>query len=261
MSEEPYLDPRVEIDAALEVNPSAKEKLRAVLTIAYRLSTEKKQWHNLAAKLKETLDTVKSKQEVSCGWCGEVFGVVERTDGEEKLKAYTKVAEHAKTCSMHPFNEKMDCGHPKRYLYKLSENKEYCLLCVLDGDLESRVIQETRLMWRASAVKYAKKLEAKIAEMETNHASELEKIMDAENERADFLRSTVGTSSLEHFIVRFKEMQAESTRLRKSLEEYANTENWVSGYNPSGNPTGFHDLWLAEDGYIIAEAALRGSKP
>ena len=99
---EPYLDPEAEINFALSANISSKEKLRGVLTIAYRLAKEKQQWMNLATALKESLDAAKNKQEVICGWCGEVFGVVDRANEEEKEKALSWFSEHTRTCAKHP---------------------------------------------------------------------------------------------------------------------------------------------------------------
>ncbi len=161
---EPLLDPEEEIKFAAETITGTKEKLRAVMTIAYRHAVQLKQWRNLATTLKEILDEVKSKQEVSCGWCGQVFGTVERTNVAETKKVLEQVAEHAWGCAQHPFNQKMPCGHEARYAYPPTGDQGttfYCLVCAsLDqNEQHDEEIKELRDNLKAENARLRKLLE------------------------------------------------------------------------------------------------------
>jgi hypothetical protein len=64
-------------------------------------------------------------------------------------------------------NAPMPCGHPARYVWPHqgdSGTTYNCLACVLDGDPQSAVSQQTREYWRASAIKFADKVLAALAD-------------------------------------------------------------------------------------------------
>ena len=104
---EPFLDPEEEIKFAVETITNTKEKYRAVLNIAYRLAKQVKQWRNLADQLKQSLDYVRDNQQMSCGWCGQNFGVVKRDDDDAVKLLKAEMRSHALKCPLNPASIKI----------------------------------------------------------------------------------------------------------------------------------------------------------
>lgn len=65
--------------------------------------------------------------------------------------------------------------------------------------------------------------------------AEIARMNALENVRADFLLRMIGNRSLEHFVVRWDELQAENRRLRAALEKYADEKNW-NGWHVTAKP-------------------------
>jgi len=104
--------------------------------------------------------------------------------------------------------------------------------------------------WRWNMTKAANEIIALRQEIASRDATELARVA--------FLQSAIGTRSMEHLVVRFKELQDENARFRKALEDYADTEMWLHscGENHDGE-SDFRDVWCdAEDGWERAKHAL-----
>ena len=61
--------------------------------------------------------------------------------------------------------------------------------------------------------------------------SEIERWQELEKERADFLLATIGNRSLEHFMVRWKEINDDNTRLRSLVTELKeDADKWFDAW-------------------------------
>jgi chromosome segregation ATPase len=86
--------------------------------------------------------------------------------------------------------------------------------------------------WRVKAFQHA---EDAATETITALKAEFVRMNALENERADFLLRMIGDRSLEHFVVRWDELQAVNRRLRAALEKYADEKNW-NGWHVTAKP-------------------------